>query len=68
MFNYNDCTTRARTVGPDSFPAFEDDGSDIACVLRDLAHLWAEYGHRDAATAAFALVALVEQLDARGAQ
>jgi hypothetical protein len=65
MFNYNDCATRARAVGPDgcpAFPAWVDDGSDLSCALRDLHHLWAEYGHRDAATAAFAIVALVEQL------
>jgi hypothetical protein len=58
-FNYNNCAARARAVGPDSFPAFEDDGSDLSCVLRDLAHLWAEHGHRDAAVAAFVIVDLV---------
>ena len=64
MFDYNDCAAKARTWGPDGllmFPTFEDDGGDLALVLRDLAHL-AGLGHQDAATAAFAIVALVEQL------
>jgi len=70
MFNYNDCAAKARTRGPDghpTFPAFENDGSDMACVLRDLAHMWTA-GHQDAATAAFALVALAEQLDEKAAR
>ena len=66
MFNYNDCASRARAVGPDSFPAFTDDGGDLACILRDLAHLVAEYGHRDAAVAAFAIVDLAHLVAARG--
>jgi hypothetical protein len=64
MFDYNDCADRARTWGPDGlrqFPTFEDDGGDLALVLRDLSHL-AGLGYQDAATAAFALVALAEQL------
>jgi hypothetical protein len=64
MFDYNDCADRARTWGPDGllmFPPFTDDGGDLSLVLRDLAHL-AGLGHQDAATAAFALVALAAEV------
>ena len=70
MFDYNDCAAKARTWGPDGllmFPTFEDDGGDLALVLRDLAHMWTA-GHQDAATAAFALVALAEQLGGKVAR
>jgi len=69
-FDYNACALAARTWGPDGllmFPSFTDDGGDLALVLRDLAHL-AGLGHQDAATAAFALVALAEQLDEKAAR
>jgi predicted ATPase len=64
-FDYNALSRAARAHGPDgfrTFPAFEDDGGDLACVLRDLRHIWSEYHHVDAAVAAAALLALAERL------
>jgi hypothetical protein len=63
-FDYNALSRAARTPGPDGlriFPAFEDNGSDLACVLRDLRRLW-EQGSADAAVAAAALLDLARQL------
>jgi len=65
-FNYTELRRAAERRHPESgayrFPAFEDDGGDLACVLSDLRYLW-EQGHLSAAIAA---LALLSALDERG--
>ena len=67
-FDYNELRALAFRRDPDtgvrSFPRFDDDGGDLALVLRDLRYTW-EAGDIDAAVAALAILAL---LDARGAR
>lgn len=67
-FNYTELRRASRRRDDESgahrFPAFEDDGGDLACVLSDLRHLW-EQGHLNAAVAALAILALLDERGAR---